>query len=130
MSGGPWIKPSQAMRHLAWTRTDVDASGKVNIFLSASEYSKVDWRDYKDIMVLAFPTPLGDTGNYLKPSSVYGSGNCAWASCVAGKLKDGLRFAPSEPGSPHWVEFEFPENVDVRTLNISRAGKYGKSMGV
>ena len=30
MSGGPWIKPEQAMRHLAFTRTDIKGGNKAN----------------------------------------------------------------------------------------------------
>ena len=26
MAGGPWIKPSNAMRHLAWSRTDIEGN--------------------------------------------------------------------------------------------------------
>ena len=61
MSGGPWIKPEQAMRHLSYSRTDTDG-GEIDVGLPVPQ--KEEWRDWRDIVVLAFPTPAGDTGQY------------------------------------------------------------------
>ena len=51
MSGGPWIKPENAMRHLIC---------------------------YRDILVLAFPATAGQWDGALKPSKVTGSVNGDW----------------------------------------------------
>jgi len=68
MAGGPWITPDKAMRHLTWTRTDV--SDCSDVVLPKPDAAAVDWRDYKDLMVLAFRTPSGDTGRPLETASV------------------------------------------------------------
>ena len=68
MSGGPWIKPEQAMRHLSYSRTDVTGGKEVNVELSVPQ--KEDWRDWRDIAVLAFPAPQGDTGKYCQIEEV------------------------------------------------------------
>ena len=58
MSGGPWIAPSNAMRHLVYSRTDVHVTGDVvTAQLPLPEPSAEEWRDYRDVTVLAFPTP-------------------------------------------------------------------------
>ncbi len=59
MSGGPWITQEIAMRHLAYSRADV-TSGKVDIRLERPKDSQSNDPDYKDIAVLAFPTPSGE----------------------------------------------------------------------
>ena len=66
MSGGPWIKPEQAMRHLSYTRTDVTGGKEAELPIPQQE----DWRDWQDIAVLAFPTPQGDTDKYCQIEEV------------------------------------------------------------
>lgn len=76
MSGGPWIAPSNAMRNLTYSRTDVAGGSQVRIALPiprspAPERKIPDAdRDYHDLFVLAFPTPDGDTPGYVEPDSV------------------------------------------------------------
>ncbi|MCQ2161918.1 MAG: hypothetical protein MJY86_01440 [Bacteroidales bacterium] len=66
MAGGPWITPDKAMRHLVWTTvTTSDPSAAV---LPLPAESEVDWRDYQDVMVLAFPTPEGEKAGALEYS--------------------------------------------------------------
>lgn len=118
MSGGPWIESSNAMRHLVWSRTDVDATGVIQQELPVSESNKEPWRDYKDITVLAFPTPADDTGSPLTPVSVKGSGSYAWVDCLSGKLEKPLSLLPTTADNPHWIEVSFPEAVKVRTVEF------------
>jgi len=68
-SGGPWIRPADAQRTLVVTRTDVDigADGQVALDLPQAEIIPC-WKkampfepDYREIAVLAFPTPKDDT---------------------------------------------------------------------
>lgn len=118
MSGGPWIEPSNAMRHLAWSRTDVNGSTSVNIQLPVPEPNDEPWRDYKDIVVLAFPTPLDDTGEPLRPSSVKSNRELAWEDCLSGSLKEPFRFSPVTKDNPHWIEVTFPETVTLRTVEF------------
>ncbi len=63
MSGGPWIAPSNAMRELVYSRIDVQGGGRVSVKLPDPPDVKMDDRnqDYREICVLAFPTPEGDT---------------------------------------------------------------------
>ena len=90
MSGGPWIEPSNAMRNLVWSRTDAKA-GPLQTTLPIPQPSTEDWRDYQDIAVLAFPTPLGDSGKALKPDSVESDTPLPWRSFLSGETKDPLK---------------------------------------
>lgn len=119
MSGGPWIEPSNAMRHLVWSRTDVSGGSKLsNKELAQPQPSIEPWRDYQDITVLAFPTPLDDTGEPLKPQSVKSSKELPWEDYLLGKAKEPGRFPPATKENPHWLEVTFPSPVVIRTVEF------------
>ena len=66
MSGGPWIAPSNAMRNLTYSRTDVAGGKPMKLALPVPDWQmearlKAEDLDYHDLFVLAFPTPAGDT---------------------------------------------------------------------
>ncbi|MDR2704597.1 MAG: hypothetical protein LBC02_02345, partial [Planctomycetaceae bacterium] len=65
MSGGPWIKPENAMRHLKFARVNIATNSDTNIVIKSS-----GGLDYRDVCVLAFPTPLDDDHTVLKAESV------------------------------------------------------------
>lgn len=49
-SGGPWVKPEMAMRHLVYSETKVKGPGKIRVKLSPPA------EPFQDVYVLAFPT--------------------------------------------------------------------------
>lgn len=127
-SGGPWIEPSNAMRHLAYSRTDITGGSGVNIALpvpkplpeafSAWKTGDEPWLDYQDITVLAFPTPSGDTGEPLIPQTVKSNHEAAWEDYFTGKAEKPIRFAPTTSGNPHWVEVSFDDEVALRSVEF------------
>jgi hypothetical protein len=120
MSGGPWIEPSNAMRHLAWSRTDVSGAKPVVATLPLSEPSGEAWRDYRDIAVLAFPTPQDDTGEPLVPQSVKSSSlDLEWEGLLSGNTPKAVKLPPAPDAHPHWIEVTFPEAVTLRTVEFS-----------
>ena len=82
MAGGPWITPEDAMRDLVWSRTDVKG-GAQGILLPKPQRSEEPWRDYRDISVIAFPTPEGDTGSPLKLEDI--QADAAWTALLRGE---------------------------------------------
>ena len=56
-SGGPWITPELAMQKVVWTETNVQ--GPIH-FSGALEKPKAAAGYYRDIVVMAFPTPAGN----------------------------------------------------------------------
>ncbi|HVU56468.1 MAG TPA: glycosyl hydrolase [Puia sp.] len=126
MSGGPWITPSNAMRHLASSRTDIHGGkGMITMHLDQPQPSSEPWRDYKDIMVLAFPTPADDVDSALSPQSVKGSGNMTWGDCFLNQAKEPVHLAPAVAGSPHWVEVSFANAVTIRTIQFPSVNSMG-----
>ena len=53
-SGGPWIKPEQSMQKVVWTETNLEGLQQFDGRLAQPE---TDRAFYRDIAVLAFPTP-------------------------------------------------------------------------
>lgn len=119
MAGGPWIQPQDAMRHLVWSRTDIQGNGGVaSQALPKPQPSDEPWRDYTDITVLAFPTPLDDTGEPLTPSIVESNRECSWKEYLSGQAKAPLRLAPTTKDKPYWLEVTYPEAVTIRTVEF------------
>lgn len=128
-SGGPWITPANAMRNLIWNRTDVLGGRLIAQVLPLPDPNKEEWRDYKDVTVLAFPTPVGDTGKPLIPKSIKTNTSFSWSPYFQGLGKEPIRLAPAELNKPHWVEVEFSDAVAVRSLEFSsvQAFNHGQS---
>ena len=117
MSGGPWIKPENAMRTIVYSRTDI--TGKdIQANLPVPQPNKEEWRDYRDITVLAFPTPEGDTGKPLELKEVKGNGKYAWKELMTGK-KNNINFLPvKEADEPNWVEVKFTHPATLRSIEL------------
>ena len=124
MAGGPWIKPEQAMRHLAMSRTDVEGANErfrlgfktVRVKLPQPPRTDADWQDYRDIAVVAFPAPEGDWAKPLAPASVTGGAGMdmdwnAWARGRGGPAR-----IPADATTE--ITYEFAKPVTVRTLEM------------
>ncbi|RYG01465.1 MAG: hypothetical protein EOO02_12720, partial [Chitinophagaceae bacterium] len=118
-SGGPWITPSNAMRNLIWNRTDVVGGKTISQTIPLPDPSKEEWRDYKDVTLFAFPTPIGDTGKPLVPKSIKSNTSFTWDPYFKGQGKEPIRLSPAEANKPHWLEVEFADAVAVRSLEFS-----------
>ena len=128
MAGGPWIEPSNAMRHLVWSRNDV-AGGATGIILAQPQPGEEPWRDYKDITVLAFPTPLDDTGVPLKPYSIKTNRpDLPWTDCLAGNPSGRLSLPPAHENNPNWIELTFPGVTAIRTVEFSSINGFNHAM--
>ena len=117
MSGGPWIKPENAMRTIVYSRTDI--TGKdIQANLPVPQPNKEEWRDYRDITVLAFPTPEGDSGKPLELKEVKGNAKYAWKELMTGK-KNNINFLPvKEADEPNWVEVKFTHPATLRSIEL------------
>ena len=127
MAGGPWVKPKDAMRHLAWSRTDVEGGETINKKLPLPQKPEgKTWEDldYQDVCVLAFPTPLGDTGEPISPTSVESGDTLNWKDCFQGRLEDPLKL---EEKKEHTVKFTMPKGTVIRTLRMPSVRSWNHS---
>jgi hypothetical protein len=123
-AGGPWITPELSMKTLAWSRTEVRGPVRFEGHLPRPPVpdSPLVQDFYRDIAVLAYPTPAG--GRVNGP----GSGVRARGSLpedVLGRLFDGdpdtgARFALGSEGRPesHQVVMSFDRAVSARSLVV------------
>lgn len=128
MAGGPWIQPRNAMRHLVWRREDVAGPGQTkSIHLAKPAGTDEPWRDYRDIAVLAFPTPEGDTGTPLVPASVTGSSDFLWKELFSEKENKPINLPPADPSHPYRIEVDFNTNVTIRSITLPSINSFNHS---
>ena len=97
MSGGPWIKPENAMRILVSSTQIVKGGEKVSTELKQPQPSREEWRDYRDIAVLAFPTPAGAADSRPLPKKIVGCGNYEWQKPILQNKQ--IRLSPASDGA-------------------------------
>lgn len=121
-AGGPWITPELSMKTLTWSRTEVKGPVRFEGRLPRPPVpaSPLVEDFYRDIAVLAYPTPEG--GRVNGP----GSGVTARGSLPGGLLRQlfdgdpdtGARFALGSEDRPesHHIVMSFDQPVPVRSL--------------
>ena len=125
MSGGPWIKPENAMRLLVSSTTIVDGSKMVKTSLPQPQPSKEEWRDYRDIAVLAFPTPAGEKDALPNPAKIEGSGAHEWQRPIL--KNEHIYIFPVSQGD-NWVEVIYDKPTIIRTLQLSSVQGFNHNM--
>lgn len=125
MAGGPWIQPSNAIRHLVWSRTDItESSNNTNSLLPVPQPSSEDWRDYKEVAVLAFPTPMDDTNKPLHPITIESNRDFFKLDWIQRKNNAALQLPPTTADDPHWLEVAFEKAIPLRTLELPCINSY------
>jgi len=124
-SGGPWITPELSMQKVVWTATTVQGPDS---FDGSLEQPKANENFYKEIAVLAFPTPVGDEVSMaeFKPKV---SASPGAEGVVPGQWPDGnpdhaVTLPPPAPGHPCYVQLEFarPFQAQQMTLRMRLTG--------
>ena len=125
MSGGPWIKPENAMRILVSSSQVVNGSEKVAASLAQPQPSGEEWRDYRDIAVLAFPTPAGGVVACPTPTKIVGSGSYDWQKPVV--KNQNITLSPALDKT-NWVELTYDKPTVIRTLQLSSVQGFNHNM--
>ncbi|MGH9616622.1 MAG: glycosyl hydrolase, partial [Acidobacteriaceae bacterium] len=119
-SGGPWITPELSMQMVVWSETTVEGANTVNTTLSQPQTTR---GFYRDISVVAFPTPPGDSKRMVdfSPKITYGLDRKEFDSS---KLVDGnpgtVTLLPQPPaGQPLYVNIDFPEPFTAQSVSIA-----------
>lgn len=144
-SGGPWVRPEQAMKKLVWSETRLRGGarfagklpqppGTVGPFQNV----RVDWSIagmggapaepvpelYRDVAVIAYRLPDADR----LPGELHPVVTSSAGTLEAGLLWDGdftttVRLPFGERGKPAWVEFDFGNPQTVQSLSLAQPGK-------
>lgn len=124
MSGGPWIKPENAMRLIVSSSKIVETEGEIKTSLEQPQPSSEEWRDYRDIAVLAFPTPTGTKTPIPHPSEIKSSSAYDWE----GLIQKGTIVNLPGGGNTHMVEICYDTPTVIRTLELSPVQQFNHAM--
>lgn len=144
-AGGPWVKPSEAMKKLVWSETEVEGPQQYSGKLPQPPSETGPIRDlsigggraipgrpappppptfYGDAAVIAYRTPQDELSmEQLHPKVTSSSGEIDAAALLDGNLNTAATIRAPASGGPAWVQFEFEQPFTARAISIgSRRG--------
>jgi alpha-L-rhamnosidase len=144
-TGGPWVKPEQAMKKLVWSDMTVDGGKPIAISLPkppdtigpyGSKHIEAKWTPethpsipqsyYRDVMVLAYKTqceeePLNKQATITSPA-----GPVDGSKLVDGDFDTHVALPYNrEKDKSVWLDFAFPEARTVRSVTLYMSGGVG-----
>jgi len=127
-SGGPWLKPEQGMQVVASSDTRVTGPSH---FDGALAQPPTALNTYRDIAVLAFPTPAGEKRRMadVRPAvTVMGTGKSA-AEAADGQLATLTRLPLPKAKAPTGLQFQFAQPFAARMLTLVVHGPFWRCYG-
>ena len=137
LTGGPWVKPAQAMKKLVWSDTIMEGPRHVSVMLPHPPTVNGPIRNlrrganpssdptfYGDDAVIAYRTPADERDvAALRPTVTTNAGPVDGSALLDDDLNTSLTVQPSAGGAPAWIQLVFAEPITVRALSIaSRSG--------
>lgn len=121
-SGGPWITPELSMQVVVWSETHLQGGQHFN---GALAQPKTVQGFYRDIAVLAFPTPAGEGVRMADCSPKLTVGADRRSFDGADKLIDGnpgtvALVPPPPPGQPQYLNIEFAQPFAAQALTVAQ----------
>ena len=145
-TGGPWVKPEQAMKKLVWSETTVEGprtfSGKLpeppsnngpirNLSTGGGRPGSSPPRDptyYGDCAVVAYRTPPDEINAADQhPKVTTNAGAIDAAALLDDDLNTSMTIPAPPGGGPPWVQFDFERPFKARAISI--AGRDGIPVG-
>ncbi|HEX2101455.1 MAG TPA: glycosyl hydrolase, partial [Candidatus Synoicihabitans sp.] len=143
-TGGPWVKPEQAMKKFVWSETSVTGpqrfSGRLpqppnnigQIRNTGAGYYTNDSSDppfYADSAVIAYRTPPLEAGAPPAMPTVTSSHGPVDGTPLLDDQLNTLLTIPAPPdGSPAWVQYEYNEPFPARAITLG--GQGGSARGI
>lgn len=120
-SGGPWIKPEHAMQRVVWSEVKVKGPRR---FDEKLPQPPVTAGFYRDIAVLAFPTPRGEdvTIRELQPKITASAPQFNPQRIIDGRTNTASSLPLPQASQPQFVQFEFPKPIDVFAITLTMGG--------
>jgi hypothetical protein len=149
-SGGPWVKPEQAMKKLVWSETRIEGGKPFTGVLPkppsvTGPFQNIPLREafsltgqkempppefYADAAVVAFHAPEADIPMMsLNPRVTSSGGKFSLAELTDGDLVKSTLLPYTKPGENAWIEFEFKQPETMQALTIVGGG-YGGIFGM
>jgi (4-O-methyl)-D-glucuronate---lignin esterase len=145
-SGGPWVKPYQAMKKLVWSETIVEGgqafhgtlppppkqTGPFGDLAQADLMGAMGGADAPpppvdfgaDSVVIAYRMSADEISMAdLKPKVTTSAGNVADPSLLwDGDLNHSIEFLAAAPGQKSWVQFEFAKPQSIQAVTFAMGG--------
>jgi len=145
-TGGPWVKPEQAMKKLVWSETNVEGprsfaeklpqppsnNGPIRNLITGAprpgSTTPPDPTHYGDSAVIAYRTPADEADMaQSRPQASTHAGAIDAAPLWDDDLNSVLTITPPTDGSPAWVQYQFAQPFKARAISI--AGRGGIPVG-
>jgi hypothetical protein len=138
-TGGPWVKPIDAMKKLVWTETRVEGGKPFSGILAKPPQINGPFQDqphdvrldrpipnlptlYKDQLVIAFRAPAGEsTLEEAHPIVTASGGSMTYSDLINGSY-DRTRDLPATAGSVSWVQIAFDSPQTIRGVTVATHG--------
>jgi len=148
-SGGPWVKPEQAMKKFVWSETRIEGgrlfkgnlpkppstTGPFQNLAGREGFSMTGVQDvpppeyYADAAVVAYRLPETDLSlAILQPKVTSSGGKFSLSSLTDGDLSTSTLLPYTKPGENSWIMFEFPQPQTMQALSVVGGG-YGGMFG-
>lgn len=112
-SGGPWVKPEQAMRYLASVKAEVSGGKQVEVVLAKPD------KDFQDVKVIAFPS-VGKRATRLSAANTQVTSATPLQnlnSLIDGDKETAMLFTEKSE-KPVAIDFRTDEPFTLRSLQI------------
>lgn len=143
-TGGPWVKPNEAMKKLVWSETPITGPVRFSGRLPEPPRNNGQIRDmgapirpngggdptyYADSAVIAYRTPPDELdSSAAHPIVTTNNGRVDGTPLLDGELQTTLTIAAPKDGSPAWVQFDFPHPFTARAITLG--GRGGSANGI
>lgn len=134
-TGGPWVKPSQAMKKLVWSATVVEGgrpfhgvlaeppsitgpfqdAPMTRTFLGKPQYAHLKF--YRDSLVIAYRQPIAHTSPAVAASSAGAVPPHSLAELSDDNLTDGIRLA-AQHGSA-WIQLDYAKPTLLQGVTVA-----------
>ncbi|WP_420149395.1 glycosyl hydrolase [Spirosoma sp.] len=146
VTGGPWVKPQDAMKKYVWTETRVTGgqpfsdklpqpsatTGKFqNVALAPDMLSnptaEKSQNYYADAAVVAYRLPAAEKPiSSLNPKITSSGGTFSLAELTDGDLANAKMLPPMEVGQDMWIQYEFDSPQTIKAFTIVGAAAAGE----
>jgi hypothetical protein len=136
-TGGPWVKPEQAMKKLVWSETVVEGprkfagklpqppsnNGPIRNLGGGGRGGQSDPTYYGDSAVVAYRTPAAEVNIAdFSPKVTTNTGEIDPAALLDDDLNSAVTIQAAQDGGPTWVQLEFAKPFPARAITIAGPG--------
>jgi hypothetical protein len=130
-TGGPWVKPAQAMKKLVWSETLITGGTPFHVILSPPPTISGSFQDlgskrnpqyYADVAVLAYPVTQSEPVPEISTSNEKSVSENVRAALADGLLAaTALTLPIAKPGKTSWIQFSYaaPQSIQAMTYAIA-----------